>query len=408
MPTYSKEFMVNGKPVTRYYKSDRALDPKLASKILDVENAKAIKQTQAAAAPPANRANSIPWYQFAKKRAQELYDKNEVAKFKPIDPKHYPEGTKEAFFKNLPLATRVKENAKSWGIEERNYLPNNYAQVNVIDVGMGKKTGTGNAALYLTPNGKTVLIDTGLSDPLVQEAVRNTLRRENKQLDYVFLTHMDDDHMGGAAAIANDNPNTQFYYNGGLFDTYASQNLLGGLRKRTPQPLGMGQRLQLSPEAFLEVLNSMPMIYKKYKKLGVIGGQMTRDNDSIARLKPTDNEASGSTRYEYKGQSFTQLADIEKRGIANTIRQMAGRPTDILEISHHMSKNGFDPALYEAARPKAVVGSVGPNKYGMPDEQLLKYLRYKKVPTYTTWQGGETIFQLPGKGKPIKVMQRGK
>jgi len=81
------------------------------------------------------------------------------------------------------------------GIKASNYISHNL-KIYFIDVGQGDST------LIVTPNDKTILIDGGGSP--TYDVGKNTLipyllDRKIKRLDYVIISHFDEDHVGRTA-----------------------------------------------------------------------------------------------------------------------------------------------------------------------------------------------------------------
>lgn len=73
------------------------------------------------------------------------------------------------------------------------------AQFYFVDVGHG------NATFVISPSGETMLIDVGTSRSA--DRVYNFMQQNDiKKIDYLFITHFEEDHMGGAASLAEKVP----------------------------------------------------------------------------------------------------------------------------------------------------------------------------------------------------------
>lgn len=73
------------------------------------------------------------------------------------------------------------------------------AQFYFVDVGHG------NATFVISPSGETMLIDVGTSRSA--DRVYDFMQQNGiKKIDYLFITHFEEDHMGGAAALAEKVP----------------------------------------------------------------------------------------------------------------------------------------------------------------------------------------------------------
>src|SRR5689334_9007150 len=72
----------------------------------------------------------------------------------------------------------------------------------------------GNAVLFVTPSGESVLIDTGNAGPgAARDAGRIADAAKDaglKQIDHLIITHYHGDHLGGLAELANRIPIREF------------------------------------------------------------------------------------------------------------------------------------------------------------------------------------------------------
>jgi hypothetical protein len=65
--------------------------------------------------------------------------------------------------------------------------------------------GHGNATFIVSPSGETMLIDTGTS-PMANRLAAFMEQNGIKQIDYLVITHFEEDHMGAAAALSEKVP----------------------------------------------------------------------------------------------------------------------------------------------------------------------------------------------------------
>ena len=75
----------------------------------------------------------------------------------------------------------------------------------------------GNAVLFVTPAGESVLIDTGNLDGAARDAARimDAVRDAGlKQIDHLIITHWHADHFGGLAELARQIPIRDFIDHG--------------------------------------------------------------------------------------------------------------------------------------------------------------------------------------------------
>ena len=65
---------------------------------------------------------------------------------------------------------------------------------------------------------------------------------------------------------------------------------------------------------------------------------------------------------------------------------------DILKVGHHGSKTSSSKEFISVTNPKYTIISVGKNKYGHPNKEVLKILSNSKI--YRTDKNGSIIFKL--------------
>src|SRR5579884_534998 len=79
----------------------------------------------------------------------------------------------------------------------------------------------GQATLFVTPSGESVLIDTGWASPDDRDAKRILAAAKTagvKQIDYLLITHYHADHIGGAPALAAGIPIRNWIDHGNTVD----------------------------------------------------------------------------------------------------------------------------------------------------------------------------------------------
>src|SRR5580700_317588 len=65
--------------------------------------------------------------------------------------------------------------------------------------------GHGNATFVISPSGETMLIDCATS-PMADRIATFMQQNGIKKIDYLFITHFEEDHMGAAAALSEKVP----------------------------------------------------------------------------------------------------------------------------------------------------------------------------------------------------------
>lgn len=232
--------------------------------------------------------------------------------------------------------------------------------------------GQGSAALLQTPGGN-ILVDCG------PESAQETLCRKLKsrgveELQFLILTHFDEDHIGGADLILEQFSVETVLYNGGIEENESAARLLAAAAQKD---LSM-TALDRDDEAIL--------------------GDLT-----ITVLHPSDRNDPGKgngsslvflARYGECSVLFTGDADtdVEEELIK---RYGAERlSATVLQVGHHGSATSSSSAFLEAVQPTYAVISCGAgNTYGHPDGRILERLEQTgAIICRTDLEGDVTFF----------------
>lgn len=248
--------------------------------------------------------------------------------------------------------------------------------------------GQADCSLIQFPNGKTMLIDAGLSDINSENNIIKFIKNKNiNNIDIFIVTHPHADHMGGAIAILNN-----FNINTILDDGLVTAS---GLQKRYYQ-------------AIKNTNGKIKFVVVKS------GYNIDMDNVSINILAPnkiltgTPSDANNNsivTYIKYNNISFLFPGDMEedeRHTIINTIP-----PVTVLKAAHHGSRNGTDKQLLSLIKPKYIVFSYGiGNEYKHPHKQVIKLLeQFNNIIRLDTPNGNITFIT---DGNVISAEQNGR
>jgi competence protein ComEC len=255
-------------------------------------------------------------------------------------------------------------------------------EVTMLDVGQG------DSILIELPHRKAVyLIDTGgtLSfgeqewqkqnhafdvgkDVVLQELKARGIRK----LDRLILTHGDEDHIGGAAALLGHVRIKEMLYGKGPITKPFVKELLTHASALGIPIIRVGEGMGWKVDgATFSILNP--------------SGSETGNSRSIviaARL--------GELRWLFTG-------DLEKEGERRLIDDYPNLKVDVLKAGHHGSKTSTSEDFLRMIRPRLALISVGEhNLYGHPSPEVIERLKENKVKVLRTDQRGAIRFRYGG------------
>ncbi len=252
------------------------------------------------------------------------------------------------------------------------------ALITFIDVGQG------DSSLICTGTSK-ILIDGGGSvrtkysdfdvgeDVLVPYLLANHMRN----IDVVFVSHEDNDHMGGIIAL--------------LENIRVGRIFLG----ERPEDNPLFDKLERIASS-----KNIPITYlNRGDKLSIGKVQIHVLNPSHDKIDVNNDSLAFNLTYGRADILYT--GDIEMEGEDGILKSGLDIDTDILKVAHHGSSTSSTAAFLNKANPNISVISVGKNNYGHPNSGVLTRLSgYSKI--YRTDEDGAVIINTDGKYISVK------
>jgi len=259
-------------------------------------------------------------------------------------------------------------------------------EVTAIDVGQG------DSLLLVTPEGKTLLLDSGgipgssRSDFDVGEEVVSPYlwSRGIRRLDAIALSHAHSDHMGGMrSVIANFQPRELWY--GVESPDRGFQDVEQTAREFHVQliPHYAGETFEFAG-LHIRVLNPQP---------GWPATPRGQDDESLV------------LHIQYGETSALLVGDAHKR----IEKFMIGEAphADLLKIGHHGSLTSSSPEFLDAVQPRFAVVSVGMyNSFKHPRPEVMRRYADLHVETFRTDLAGAVSFYLDGKTVTARPVPR--
>jgi competence protein ComEC len=203
--------------------------------------------------------------------------------------------------------------------------------------------GAGQCAVVEPPGGHAVLIDAGstTATDVAVKLIEPFLRAESEQqVDEIFLSHGDFDHISAAGEIATA-------YD--VHDVFTSHHFVRNAVGNIPDQMLLEE---------LEKLNKSP------KEVAI--GEQYKLGDGSAMVQvlwpPKDgqwnsNNAGLVLRLTFAGKSILFPADIQDPAIAGVLKNARALQSDVLVAPHHGSSEDLTPAFLAAVHPQMILSS---------------------------------------------------
>lgn len=264
-------------------------------------------------------------------------------------------------------------------------MPNDL-KINFVDVGQG------DATFIITPDNHTILIDGGGSDSKDFDIGQNTLLpyildKGYNKIDYVIISHFDNDHCGGLLYIIQE---------------IKIDKILIGKQWNNCENYKKFIQLVKDKKIKVDILEAEDKFFiEKNLKLEVIwpySGNVIESN--------AINNNSLVFKLIYKNFSMMFTGDIEEIAEKAIVdRYQHSLKSNILKIAHHGSKTSSTLDFLNATNPSfAIIGVGKNNKFGHPSDSTMDNLKKRKVKIYRTDTNGEIKIKTNGKNTKITTL----
>lgn len=232
--------------------------------------------------------------------------------------------------------------------------------------------GQGDAVAINLPDGKVFLIDAGPVSSNVtytyylNQYVLNSKR--NKTIDYLVMTHADEDHIGGVLRLLQNFDVDTIYMPTVFNESQTFGTFLNYINEKDYNLVKMVDA---------EDLVTSDYTFKFFSPVSVID----------------PNESCPIIKFISGDKSFLFTGDIGKTSEAVLVEKYGHElDADILKVAHHGSKESSSIEFLKAVSPDYAVISCGVNSFGHPTEEVINNLTSVGAEIFRTDLKGNMIF----------------
>lgn len=260
--------------------------------------------------------------------------------------------------------------------------------VDMIDVGQGD-------CILIRQEGINMLFDGGSSDisKVGEKRIYPLLRSYGiKKIDYIFISHSDNDHVNGIMELMD------------LTDkTFTIENIV--------LPDIINQNTITPDDSYINIV-------KKAKEKGIHiiyaaagWGVQFLCGTNISCLHPSQgywyessNDYSAVYSVTYKEFSILMTGDVEKKGEQYILREHQLNKTMVLKTAHHGSSSSSDKEFLEKVQPQIAIISCGiNNRYKHPSSETINHLKECGAEVYITAKTGQIKIIVKEKGIEVRT-----
>ena len=248
--------------------------------------------------------------------------------------------------------------------------------------------GQGDCTFIVTPKNKTILIDGGGSTGSDFDVGESTLLpyildRGYKKIDLMFISHFDQDHIGGLFTILKELKVNRVCISKQEENSQNYKKFLEIVEEKDipVSTVKIGDKIKIEKSLYFDIL---------WPKEEQIEENKINNNAIVMKLN-------------YNNFSCLFTGDIEKVAedkIVNLYKDKSVLESDILKVAHHGSKTSTTEEFLKLVNPKISLIGVGKNNlFGHPSSEVIERLEKSNVKIYRTDMNGEINIIINKRGK---------
>lgn len=216
--------------------------------------------------------------------------------------------------------------------------------------------GQGDAALVLTKEGRSILIDGG-PDKKVLSCLGRELPWIKRRIDLLIVSHNHEDHIAGLVPVLERYQVKEVWLSGAVDKSDAYIDLLRALKLE---------------QAKIEIIDS-----KKEASFGDLSVNVIYPIGSRFKQQPADqHDSTLVVRFSFANLDFLATGDLGPKEEAEILRSTEEVEAELLKVPHHGSETALLEEFLKKINPQVAIISVGENnRYGHPAEATLNLLQ---------------------------------